>query len=51
MADQKMKINRLADKVRGIPLRDVLERYGFDASRCFCRKSGSVYRDEPRYRG
>jgi hypothetical protein len=28
MADQKMKINRLADKVRGIPLRDVLEHYG-----------------------
>ena len=30
MADQKMKISELADQVRGIPLRDVLERYGFE---------------------
>ena len=26
----KMKISELADQVRGIPLRDVLERYGFE---------------------
>ena len=25
-----MKISELADQVRGIPLRDVLERYGFE---------------------
>ncbi len=31
MANQKMKISELADQVRGIPLRDVLERYGFEA--------------------
>jgi hypothetical protein len=30
VADQKMKISKLADQVRGIPLRDVLEHYGFD---------------------
>jgi hypothetical protein len=30
MADQKMNISELADKVRGIPLRDVLEHYGFE---------------------
>jgi Protein of unknown function (DUF3991)/Toprim-like len=29
VADQKMKISELADQVRDIPLRDVLERYGF----------------------
>ena len=28
-----MKISELADQVRGIPLRDVLERYGFDPRR------------------
>ena len=26
----KMKISELADQVRGIPLRDVLEHYGFE---------------------
>ena len=30
MADQKMKISELADQVRDIPLREVLERYGFE---------------------
>jgi hypothetical protein len=30
VADQKMKISELADQVRGIPLRDVLEHYGFE---------------------
>jgi hypothetical protein len=30
MAGQTMKISELADKVRGIPLRDVLEHYGFE---------------------
>ena len=30
MANQKMKISELADQVRSIPLRDVLERYGFE---------------------
>ena len=29
MAGQKMKITRIADQVRNIPLREVLERYGF----------------------
>ncbi|HVQ21016.1 MAG TPA: hypothetical protein VMS23_08220 [Terrimicrobiaceae bacterium] len=31
MAGQKMKITRIADQVRNIPLREVLERYGFEA--------------------
>ena len=30
MASQKMKISDLADQMRAIPLRDVLERYGFE---------------------
>jgi Toprim-like/Protein of unknown function (DUF3991) len=30
VADQKMKISELADQARGIPLRDVLEHYGFE---------------------
>jgi hypothetical protein len=33
MADQKMKISELADQVRDIPLRDVLERYGVEPRR------------------
>ena len=30
MAHQKMKISELADQARNIPLREVLERYGFE---------------------
>ena len=31
MANQKMTITELADQVRSIPLREVLELYGFEA--------------------
>jgi hypothetical protein len=44
MASQEMKISDLADQVRGVPLRDVLERYGFEV-----RPEGTTLRAKSRH--
>jgi hypothetical protein len=44
MASQEMKISALADQVRGIPLRDVLEHHGFAV-----RPEGAMLRAKSRH--